>query len=85
MAKKKELWFQPEKWKSKPLGWRKDDTQEKRRHIAMRNRGNNPLKAARALQALANVNKGKNGDTETRRKAQLDADYFYKLNREKNK
>lgn len=79
MAKKVDKWFQPEDWGSKPLGWSKDDPQTKRRRIALKNRGNDPLKAARALQSLANVT----ADKETARKAKADAAYFFRLNRQK--
>ena len=63
-------WFEP----GKRLGWRKDDNQDKRRRIALRNRNGNLLKTARALQALSNVTK----DKDTKRKSHLDAQFFYR-------
>jgi len=69
MAKRKVVkWFEA----GRPLGWRKQDSQTKRRAIALRNRDGDYLKAGRALQALANVNSGRAGDRETARKASAD-------------
>lgn len=59
----------------RPLGWRKDMGQAKRREAALDSRKNNPLKAARALNSLANVTT----DPETRRRARADANYFFRL------
>jgi len=70
-------WFES----GKPLGWRKDDTQAKRRREALKHRQGNLLSAARALTALSNVTR----DSETARKAKADAHYFYALYRKKNK
>jgi hypothetical protein len=66
-------WFSP----GKPLNWSKKDSQTLRRREALKARKGNYLKAARALQALANVQK--NNDPETARKAEGDAKYFLKL------
>lgn len=55
------------------LNWSKDDGQTTRRANALKSRRGNYLKAARALQALANVTR----DEETARKAKADARYFY--------
>jgi len=75
MAKKKEKWFEA----GRPLGWRKEDSQGKRRAIALRNRDGNYLKAGRALQALANVTR----DVKTRQLASADASYFFAQHRKK--
>jgi len=76
MGKKTERWFAG----GEALGWRKDDSQIRRRRIALRNRQGDHLKAARALQALANVTQ----DRETKRKARADARHFFDMYR-KNK
>jgi len=65
----KERFFHP----GKPLGWKKSDSQDKRRRIALRNRNGDLLATARALMALANVTQ----DKETERKARADSKYFY--------
>ena len=70
-------WFEA----GKPLGWRKDDTQVKRRREALKHRHGDLLSTARALMALSNVTQ----DSETARKAKADAHYFYALHRKKNK
>ena len=75
MAKKKEKWFEA----GRPLGWRKQDSQTKRRAIALRNRDGDYLKAGRALQALANVT----ADKETARKANSDASYMFAQHKKK--
>ena len=75
MAKKTVKWFEA----GRPLGWRKQDSQTKRRAIALRNRDGDYLKAGRALQALANVS----ADKETSRKASSDASYFFAQHRKK--
>jgi len=62
-------WFEP----GKSLGWSKDDSQTTRRRNALKSRRGNYLKAARALQALANVTT----DRETKQKAHSDAVYFF--------
>lgn len=74
---KQERWFAA----GEPLGWRKTDSMAKRRRIALRNRGGDKLATARALQALANVTE----DSETRRKAEADAQYFYRQYRQSKK
>lgn len=81
MAQKKERWYQP----GEKLGWRKSDSQDKRRRIALKNRGGDILSTARALGALTNVNSGPKGDKETHRKAKSDSQYFYRLYRKKQK
>ena len=73
-------WFPAE---GKPLGWRKEEGQAKRRATALASRNGNYLKTARALQALANVNSGPKGDRETERKARADAIYFFMKHRQK--
>jgi len=70
MTKRK--WFEPN---PRSLNWSKDDTIQRRRRNALKARYNNPLKAARALQALSNVTL----DLETKRKSRADALYFFKL------
>lgn len=76
MAKKKVIkWFEA----GRPLGWRKQDSQTKRRAIALRNRDGDYLKAGRALQALANVTT----DKETARKSSADASYMFAQHRKK--
>lgn len=77
MAKKTERWFTA----GKELGWRKDDSETKRRRVALRKRNGSYLKTARALQALANVTQ----DKETKRKARSDARYFFDMHRKKKK
>lgn len=66
---KRKRWFEP----GEPLGWRKEMPVNKRRGIALRNRGGDYLATARALQALANVTT----DQEAKVKARLDASYFF--------
>jgi len=75
--KKKEKWFEA----GEPLGWRKSDSKEKRRRIALKNRGGDLLATARALTALANVTQ----DKETVKKARQDAKYFYDRYRKKKR
>ena len=67
---RKRKWFQA----GPALGWQKDMPQAQRRRIALRHRGGDPLRAARALQALSNVTR----DPETKRKARADALYFFR-------
>jgi len=76
---KSKRWFEP----GKPLGWRHTDPQEKRRRIALRSRGGNLLKTAKALLALANVQKRIN--PEVSRKARADAEYFFNLHKKRKK
>jgi len=61
----------------KSLGWSKDDSQAKRRAAALKSRNGDALKAARALNSLANVTT----DYETKRKARADAIYFFNLHK----
>jgi len=68
----KDKWFEPSE---RSLNWSKGDSPTTRRRKALKARWNSPLKAARALRALANVTK----DAETKQKAQSDASYFYKM------
>ena len=77
MAKKVEKWFKP----GEPLGWEKDMPQTKRRRIALKSRKGDLLATARALQSISNVTK----DSETARKAQSDAQYFYRQYRQKKR
>jgi hypothetical protein len=74
-GKSPRLWFHA----GKSLGWNKDDKQTTRRRNALKSRRGNYLKAARALQALANVSQ----DKETVRKARADAEYFFRLHAKK--
>ena len=75
MAKKGERFFAV----GKPTGWKKDDSQDKRRRTILRSRKGDVLASARALTMLSNVSQ----DSETARKAKIDADYFYKQYRKK--
>ena len=76
--KSKKKWFNP---KGNLAGWKKTQKASTRRRHAIASTPKNlslrerRLKAARKLQALANVTK----DPETRRKAKADADYFFSL------
>lgn len=65
----------------KSLNWFKEDGQQRRRDNALKARKGNALKAAQALQALANVTQ----DPETKRKARADALYFYNIHNKKKK
>jgi len=62
-------------------GWKKTQSPEVRRRLALASRPKNwtlkrrRISAARALQALANVTK----DAATAQKARVDARYFYRL------
>ena len=81
--KNKKKWFQEAVEKKPPykLGWKKTQSAETRRRMALESRPKNwkldtrRLSAARALQALANVTK----DPRTRQLAKEDAAYFYRL------
>jgi len=74
MPKKKVVkWFEA----GAKLGWRKEDSQAKRRAISLRNRDGNYLKAGRALQALANVTR----DKRTAHLAKVDSSYFFAKHR----
>jgi hypothetical protein len=61
----------------KSTGWSKTDSQRVRRDKTLKSRRGNYLAAARTCLALANINSGKYGDPETRRKANSDAQYFF--------
>jgi len=78
MAKAGEKWFEPSE---RSTGWDKHDPPAVRRRNVLKSRWNNPLKAARAMQALSNVTK----DPTTARLAGQDARYFYELHRKKKK
>lgn len=71
-----EKWFKPEKH----TGWDKDNKASTRRKKLLattdkrRTIHNRYLEAARRIQALANVNQ----DKETQRKANADAEYFFR-------
>ena len=80
--KKSNLWYQKAvPRRHKPTGWKKDLKPSTRRTRMLKAKRHNYLKAARALQALANVTK----DPATRRAAKSDARYFYEKYRKKNK
>ena len=81
MAKKVERWFAP----GSKLNWVKTDSQTKRRGNALAARHGDALAAARALQALSNINSSSKGDAETHRKALADAKYFFRLHAKKKK
>jgi hypothetical protein len=68
-------WFTP----GRSTGWSKDDSEAVRRRSVLKARRGNPLKAGRALMALANVTR----DEKTAKRARSDALYFFKLNRQK--
>lgn len=70
-------WYQEATEGSKPLGWRKSMSQRERIRVALKARRGNVLATARALNALANVTT----DSETKRKARVDASYLYKIHR----
>jgi hypothetical protein len=79
MAKRRYHAKNPRKWfqfavSGKPTGWKKTDPPAVRRRKMLRAKGGNYLRAARALQALANVTK----DGATKRAARSDALYFYR-------
>lgn len=74
-------WYQEATEGSRPLGWRKDMSREKRLRVALRNRRGDVLATARALNALANVTT----DTETRLRARADAAYLYGVYRRQKK
>ena len=55
-------------------GWKKSMPMEKRRKLVLKAHGGNKLASARGLLALSNVTK----DSETKRKAKSDANFFFK-------
>ena len=63
----------------KKTGWKKSLSPKTRREKMLQAKRHNYLRAARALQALANVTK----DPATKRAARSDAQYFYRLYRSK--
>ena len=64
-----------------PTGWHKEDTQTQRRRVVLASHKGKLLSTAKALMYLSN----KTADTETRRKARADAQYFYALYKAKQK
>jgi len=68
-------WFKP----GEPLNWSKEDSQKRRRINALKSRHGDYLATGRALLALANITK----DSETRRKAKSDSEYFFRKYRER--
>lgn len=78
MAKRN--WFQliP---KAKPTGWKKTDPPSVRRRKMLKAKHGNALRAARALQALANITL----DRATRERARADARYFYALHKKRRR
>lgn len=79
-----EKWFKPKGDLQNPkktrLGdWEKGRSATARRKAAIHAKNGNYLRAARSLQALANVTK----DSGTKRAAQSDANYFYRMNKKK--
>lgn len=62
-------------------GWSKDRSAIARRKAAIHSKNGHYLKAARSLQALANVTK----DKTTAKLAQSDAKYFYKMHKKTGK
>jgi hypothetical protein len=71
MGKDANKWFEPER----RLNWHATDFQKVRRQNALNARHKSLIQTAKALQALANVQKGRN--PEVARKAQADATYFF--------
>ena len=82
MVKKVEKWFKPS---PRATNWDKDDPPVTRRRNVLKSRWGSYLKAGRAMLALANVNSGPKGDSETERKARADAEYFFRMHRQKRK
>lgn len=83
----KSKWYHPKR----ESGWSKNLSEKQRRNIVYRNTADKNksayernLLAESQLLALANVNKGKKGDKDTRDKALKDAEFF-KRRREKLK
>lgn len=74
-------WYQEATEGSRPLGWKKDMSREKRIGVALRSRRGNVLATARALNALANVTT----DYDTRVRARADAAYLYGVHRRQRK
>lgn len=73
---KSERWFVA----GEELGWRKGMQMEKRRRVALKNRGGDYLATGRALQALANVT----ADKRTKELASKDAAYFFKEHKKRS-
>lgn len=74
--KPKKKWF---KKGTEALGWEASDTQSHRRKVALRSRGGDYLAAARALQALANVQAKQNPGVAA--KARQDAKFFFRMHK----
>jgi hypothetical protein len=62
-------------------GWRADMPAERRRSLVKSAHGGNLLSSARSMQALANVQRRINPSVSA--KAKSDADYFFRLNRQR--
>ena len=60
---------------ARQLGWDEDIGQFKRRAMVLKGCHNRPLKAAKVMQKTAK----RGGSNETRRKANTDANYFFRL------
>lgn len=75
---KSEQWYEPE---TTDTGWEKNMARGKRRWLMLEAHGGDELASARAMQSLANVTT----DRVTRREAQRDADYFFKVHNQKSK
>ena len=77
MAKKVKKWFEA----GESTGWSKHDKPDVRRRKVLRSKHGDELSAARSLQALSNVTR----DSATKRLAQQDANYFYRLHKQRSK
>lgn len=73
----KKKWYNPEK---QDTGWHKGDPPTTRRRRALAAHKTH-LSTARSMQALANVTR----DPSTKRVAQADANYFYKMHEKYDK
>ena len=73
MPKRKRKWFKPKVHS----GWEKGMPAGERRELVLEAHGGDYLSAARSKQALSNISK----DKETKRAAQVDADYFFRMYR----
>lgn len=68
-----ERWYEP----SVETGWKKNMPMAQRRRLVLRAHGGDNLASGRAMQSLANVTT----DGATKKAAQADASYFFKMNR----
>jgi len=73
MVGKKRKWFESKTHS----GWKKGMPVGERRELVLEAHGRDYLSAARSKQALANVTR----DQATKRAAQADADYFFRMYR----